>query len=234
MTHYAFFDADETVIAFKTMFEFKRFLNYQLLDRNWKKSCEQDDAFHARIQHMATTLPREEINRYYYSTLAGLRHDFLVETGKTWYQTLKNSGAEIFIKPTMEFMLRLRQKNVVPVIVSGSTDFILRPFFNELGINDILCSQTVVENGKLSGRLEGAPVIGKGKQDAIRAFARSKGADLAECYAVGDHASDFPMLEAVGFPYLVNNGSDAITAIARSRAWGVIENPALKPHEFKF
>ena len=234
MRQYAFFDADETLIPFKTMFEFKRFLTWQLMEKDHAKAAAEDSRFRQQIHQMATTLPREEINRFYYSGFAGLKAEYLFASGRLWYQQLKRANIRLFIQPVLDLMAQWHANNIEPVLVSGSADFILQPFCQELGISRVLCSRLQQQNGVFNGQLTGQPVIGNGKAIAMRAFAQQRQLDLATCYAVGDHVSDFPMLETAGQAYVVSNGNQDMVQAAQGKGWRVIHTPVLQAQTIQF
>ncbi len=56
---------------------------------------------------------------------------------------------------------------------------------------------------------------GMGKAAALRWLADHLGIDLADCMAFGDNANDLDMLNAVGWPVAVGNGTDEVKTAAR-------------------
>jgi len=79
----------------------------------------------------------------------------------------------------------------------------------------------VGEDGALSGRFDGPFVYGRGKVEAMEAFAAEHDIDLAASYAYSDSASDLPMLRAVGNPVVVNP-DPALLEVAREEGWQVM------------
>ncbi|HET7053932.1 MAG TPA: haloacid dehalogenase-like hydrolase [Solirubrobacterales bacterium] len=72
--------------------------------------------------------------------------------------------------------------------------------------------------GAFTGRFEGPFVYGRGKVEAMEAFAAEHGIDLAESYAYSDSLSDLPMLRAVGHPVAVNP-DPPLAEISREEGW---------------
>jgi hypothetical protein len=62
----------------------------------------------------------------------------------------------------------------------------------------------------------------------MRELAAARGYRLSDCYAYSDSATDLPMLEAVGYPRVVNPDR-ALRKIARDRNWPVLTFGAPPP-----
>ena len=85
-----------------------------------------------------------------------------------------------------------------------------------------LCATELEEiDGKWSGEIVGEAVVGDAKARTVRRFASERGLTLSQCYAYADQASDRWMLEAVGWPIVVNP-SRALARIARQKGWLVL------------
>jgi HAD superfamily hydrolase (TIGR01490 family) len=106
------------------------------------------------------------------------------------------------------------------LLITGALDFVvepLRPLFDE-----IVCASMAERDGKFTGELTQAPPTGEARAILLDEFARSQGLSLGETVAYADSTSDLPMLEAAGFPVVVNPEAK-LAAIARRRGW-FIEN----------
>ena len=75
-------------------------------------------------------------------------------------------------------------------------------------------------NGRLTGHLTQIPPIGEARALVLANYAEQNSLSLEESVAYADSASDLAMLEAVGFPVVVNPES-RLAAIARRRGWHV-------------
>ena len=73
-----------------------------------------------------------------------------------------------------------------------------------LGLTGALGTVAEVEDGVYTGRLDGAPLHGLAKAEAVRAIAAREGLDLTLCAAYSDSSNDIPMLSVVGNPVAVN------------------------------
>jgi HAD superfamily hydrolase (TIGR01490 family) len=89
-----------------------------------------------------------------------------------------------------------------------------------LGLTGALGTVAEVKDGIYTGRLDGSPLHGLAKAEAVRAIAAREGLDLAQCSAYSDSSNDIPMLSVVGNPVAVNPDS-ALLAHARANDWKI-------------
>jgi HAD superfamily hydrolase (TIGR01490 family) len=89
-----------------------------------------------------------------------------------------------------------------------------------LGLTGALGTVADVRNGIYTGRLQGPPLHGLAKAEAVRAIAAREGLDLSRCSAYSDSANDIPMLSIVGNPVAVNPDS-TLRAHARENGWKI-------------
>ena len=102
------------------------------------------------------------------------------------------------------------------LLITGALDFVvepLRPLFDE-----IVCASMAERDGKFTGELTQAPPTGEARAILLDEFARAQGLSLGETVAYADSTSDLPMLEAAGFPVVINPEVE-LAAIARRRGW---------------
>ncbi|SED08426.1 HAD family phosphatase [Streptomyces sp. TLI_105] len=107
------------------------------------------------------------------------------------------------------------------VIVSTSGAEVVEPIGEMLGADRVVATRMVVgEDGCFTGEVE-YYAYGPTKAEAVRELAESEGYDLSRCYAYSDSATDIPMLEAVGHPYVVNPDR-TLRREAVAREWPVL------------
>jgi len=119
----------------------------------------------------------------------------------------------------LERLARLRQDGVQLVLVTGSLDFLLEPLARETGA-ELIAPRLEERDGRFTGRLDGGPLTGEGKADAVREHAARHGVDLSASSSFGDALGDRLMLECVGHPVAVNPGR-RLRALATRRGWAV-------------
>ena len=103
------------------------------------------------------------------------------------------------------------------VIVSSSGEEVVAPIGAMLGADHVVATKMVVEDGRYTGEIE-LYAYGPEKAVAVRELAAERGYDLADCYAYSDSATDVPMLEEVGHPFVVN-ADRALRKTAAERDW---------------
>jgi HAD superfamily hydrolase (TIGR01490 family) len=212
----AFFDVDETLITVKSMFTFLRW---------WMVRRDGDERAYlpavARIQARVTAgVDRMEINRLYYRLLAGVPQTELDEAGRTWWRQFRQEPTA-FVASTRAALAGHRAVGDTVVLVSGSFASVLGPLAEEVGADDVLCTEPIVGgDGRLTGDVT-RPMIGANKGAAVRSVLSARGAVAADCFCYGDHASDLDMLTAVGHPRVVG-GDPVLLAAAATGGWPVL------------
>jgi len=206
----AFFDVDETLVRFKSMFRFLRYF----LDRRG----EPAGTYERLIGELrAATTSRAETNRRYYRLFADQDARLLAKAGASWF-AYESAGGSPFIPETLREYRRRQSAGALTVLLSGSFFACLDPIADELGGQCwALGTRPVIRRGMLTGEVL-TPLIGVAKGRAVRATAAIRGLDLARCSAYGDHATDLHFLEAVGDPVVVGD-DPVLSARANLAGW---------------
>jgi HAD superfamily hydrolase (TIGR01490 family) len=89
------------------------------------------------------------------------------------------------------------------VIVSASSEELVRPVAGLIGADEVIASRMAVADGRYTGEIA-FYAYGPAKAEAMRELARRRGYDLAASSAYTDSVTDVPMLEAVGHGFVVN------------------------------
>jgi HAD superfamily hydrolase (TIGR01490 family) len=210
----AFFDIDETVVAFKSMF---RFLAYYLADRGEPPGTYERVA--GALRSAAARLPRHEVNRRYHRVFAGERPAALAAVGRAWFEAELRAG-EVFIPAVLAELRAHKAAGTRVVLVSGQFCPCLDPSAAAAGADRAVGTEPVIVDGRLTGEVR-RPNIGAAKAEAVRAEAAGSALRLADCHAYGDHPSDVPMLQEVGHPVVVGD-DPALTRHATAHGWRVI------------
>jgi len=100
-------------------------------------------------------------------------------------------GAEALIR-------RCRKDNIRTLLVSGGFTVFTDSLRAKLGIDEALSNTLEIENGRLTGRVLGEIVDGRGKARKFVESMRALGASRDQTVAVGDGANDMPMLAEAG------------------------------------
>jgi HAD superfamily hydrolase (TIGR01490 family) len=104
-------------------------------------------------------------------------------------------------------------------IVSAAGNGVVEPLAEVLGMDGGIGTRYGVDgDGAFTGRFDGPFVYGRGKVEAMEAFATEHEIDLSQSYAYSDSLSDLPMLRAVGHPVAVNP-DPALAELAAEEGW---------------
>jgi fatty acyl-CoA reductase len=109
------------------------------------------------------------------------------------------------------------------VFITGSLDFIVEPI--RALADEVVTARLQEIDGRFTGDLEKAPLVGEARSSWLSEYAQGVGADLQSCFAYADSISDLPLLETVGNPVAVN-ADVSLSRIARARGWANEEWPA--------
>jgi HAD superfamily hydrolase (TIGR01490 family) len=105
-------------------------------------------------------------------------------------------------------------------LVSATPIEVAEEIAKRLGLTGGLGTVAEVADGAYTGRLDGPPLHGAAKVDAITRLAAERGLDLARCAAYSDSSNDIPMLSKVGFPVAVNPDG-ALRTHAKQNGWPI-------------
>ncbi|GAA4658961.1 HAD family hydrolase [Streptomyces youssoufiensis] len=193
----AFFDVDETLLTFKSMF---RFLAYHFRARGLPPEVYERAAAELR-NRAAAGVPRDETNRDYYRHYSGRSVAEVAAHARAWFTTELTGGGALH-EPAVEALRRHREAGAITVLVSGSFPPCLAPVRDLLGADLVVCSEPEHRTGHYTGRLI-RPMIGAQKGRAAQELLARYGIPPERAAAYGDHASDLPLLRAVGHPVAV-------------------------------
>jgi putative phosphoserine phosphatase / 1-acylglycerol-3-phosphate O-acyltransferase len=125
---------------------------------------------------------------------------------------------------------RLKRHRIV--LASSATAAQVDPMAREIGASDVLCTRLEIQDGRFTGRLDGAPLWAEGKGNAVRDFAAAEGIDLARSFAYANGDEDIDFLRSVGHPVAISPGATLERAAVRF-GWPILRceprggNPSL-------
>lgn len=126
-----------------------------------------------------------------------------------------------------ELLADLRRSGVHVAVVTGSFERGVETALERAGVrtDHLVANRLVVENGALTGEVEG-PLVDDGKDRALAELAAAEGVDVGRAIAVGNGATDLPMLRlagtAVGFepePIVEQHCDVVVTSIRKLRLY---------------
>lgn len=115
-----------------------------------------------------------------------------------------------------------KQKGHRVAIISNSPIFFVKPMADLLDINDIVCTQVEVKDGKLTGKIIKPLCYGEGKKMYAQEWATRNEIDLAESYFYTDSYFDIALMKVVGHP-VATNPDMRLRKAAASHNWPIRE-----------
>jgi HAD superfamily hydrolase (TIGR01490 family) len=212
----AFFDLDKTIIAKSSVMAFGRpFYQGGLINRRalLKSTYAQfvylvGGADHDQIERMRAYLSQlckgwdvEQVKTIVAETLHDLIDPLIYDEAAALIEEHHAAGREV-------------------VIVSTSGLEVVEPIGELLGADRVIATRMVVENGRFTGAID-YYAFGPAKAAAVIELAAAEGYDLPASFAYSDSSTDLPLLEAVGFPSVVNPDR-ALRKEALARGWPIL------------
>lgn len=108
------------------------------------------------------------------------------------------------------------------VLVTSSSPYAAEVAAEQFGLDDVLCTRYQVEAGRFTGEAVRPYCFGAGKVALAEIHAETHGLAMHESSFYTDSYTDLPLLEHVGFPYVVNP-DPRLRWEARRRRWPVLD-----------
>ena len=211
----AFFDLDKTVIAKSSTLAFgKPFYKGGLVNR--RAVLKSSFAQFVYLLQGADEDTMDKLRDYLAVLCAGWS---VAQVREIVAETLHELIEPLVYDEALELFEEHRAAGREVVIVSSSGEEVVGPIGEMLGVDRVIATRMVVEDGKYTGEVA-FYAYGENKAAAIKELAAKEGWDLADCWAYSDSATDAPMLEVVGHPVAVNPDR-ALRKEAAEREWPV-------------
>ncbi len=142
-------------------------------------------------------------------------------------QPLLNEHFETVMKPAIysgvkDWIQELHSMGLKTVLCTATNEAIARPLFEFLGLEDLIATRLLIQDGHYTGDFVPPYVWERDKLIPMKAWLQNKGLTLSECSYWGDSRSDIPVLEAVGFP-VAANPQKILRETAQSKGWHVVD-----------
>ncbi|HSI93415.1 MAG TPA: HAD-IB family hydrolase [Jiangellaceae bacterium] len=213
----AFFDLDKTIIAKSSVMAFSRsFYQGGLINRRavLRSAYAQFVYLVGGADHDQMERMREYLSALVTGWDVQAVKDIVAEALHTIVDPIVYDEAVTLIEEH-----RYAGRDVV--IVSSSGAEVVEPIGEMLGADQVIATQMITgPDGRYTGEID-FYAYADTKAQAIKELAEERGYDLSRSYAYSDSATDLPMLEEVGHPYVVNPDR-ALRKIAAERGWPVL------------
>src|SRR6266849_4497194 len=176
--------------------------------------------FAARITqlYLAERRDRRLLNTVLFESFKGVSRDRLFSLGEEYCERILIRN---LYPRAIELIEANRSAGIVPVLVTGSPDFIVAPLARHLEIADFAANRLVFSRDLATGRLK-APVMASDEKAVWCAqYAAERDINLADCWGYADSHYDTAFLAALGHPVAVNPDRKLLAA-ATNRQWPVI------------
>lgn len=164
-----------------------------------------------------------------------LNYGHLVELGMKFFEGMTQEDVDALGEECFEKMVRKhiykeaealvashRKKGHVCVIVSSAPKLVAKPIAKFFGMDDMLVTEGVVKNGRITGEVKKPLCYAEGKKILAENFSKKHNIALEKSYFYSDSATDVPLFESVGHPVAVNP-ERKLLSIARKRKWKILE-----------
>jgi putative phosphoserine phosphatase / 1-acylglycerol-3-phosphate O-acyltransferase len=146
------------------------------------------------------------------------------ELAALWSRLFKDKIARLLFPEAWSLVKAHQKMGHTVVIATSATRYQAAPIAEELGIEHVLCTRAIVRDGRLTGIVEGAPLWGAGKAQAVCDFAKAHGIALSRSYGYANGNEDIAFLKTVGHATAVNP-KPALIEAARREGWTMLRFP---------
>src|SRR5260370_28841913 len=176
--------------------------------------------FAARIPqlYLAERRARRLLNTVLFESFKGVSRDRLFSLGEEYCERILIRN---MYPRAVELIEANRAAGIVPVLVTGSPDFIVAPLARHLEIADFASNRFGYSRGLATGRLATPVMASDEKAVWCAQYATERDINLADCWGYADSHYDTAFLAALGHPVAVNPDR-RLRAAASDRQWPVI------------
>jgi len=210
----ALFDLDRTLVRRETATLFVRYLR-DVGQASWGDAAR---TAYWIFQYTLGLLDAPAVAEKALSRFAGTEATVFADSFEDWFRRyvvmhVSEAGREAVKKH--------RDAGDVLAIVTGALRYAAQPLADELGIEHLVATDLVVDQGKITGKPVYPLCYGEGKVTLTQKLAERLGFSLSEATFYTDSATDLPMLERVQTPVAVNPDI-RLRRIAARRGWPVL------------
>jgi HAD superfamily hydrolase (TIGR01490 family) len=212
----AFFDVDNTIMRGASIFHFA----VGLARRNYFSGREIIGFGVKQVKFLASGEDLEDMASATEAALSfveGRRVDELARLGE---EIFDDSMVDKLIPGTLAIAQGHLDAGQQVWLVTATPIELASVIARRLGLTGALGTVSEIRGGVYTGHLDGPPLHGLAKAEAIRALAAREGLDLTRCSAYSDSSNDIPMLSLVGNPVAVNPDA-TLRAHARDNDWKI-------------
>lgn len=152
-------------------------------------------------------------------TLRGIEEQVVRDLTHVWY---RDEVARHAAPGSFAAVEQHRQRGDLLVLVTSSSLYASEMAQQQFGLDEILCTRYATHDGRFTGEPVRPLCYGPGKVTLVEQLAERHGIDLQGSAFYSDSYTDVPLLERVGFPYVVNP-DPRLRFEARRRRWPTLD-----------
>lgn len=218
---YAFFDMDGTLIADTSLITFYSY--YLRTEFGARAAALGTEILQAVAAQRQAGIERDQLNAWFYERyFAGLQVSRLRDLAHGWLAA-READPGFFLAAMVSKVKAYQAQGVGTVLVTGSFREVVQPLATRLGIDVCLWAPLEEADGRYTGAMTGAPMIGAGKAAAVLTFLQQRHIAPRLCSGYGDDHTDIAFLSELGMPSALASGSPGLLAHARQFGWPVID-----------
>ncbi|MDD5447869.1 MAG: HAD-IB family hydrolase [Actinomycetota bacterium] len=205
----AFFDLDHTLLDGSSGEMFVRFM----VDEGYMPRRSLLRVFYYGLLYKMNRLGKESLYGGFVEWMEGYSLEEIKEITDRCFELCI---ARRLYKKGPELIARHRRMGHLTVIATATTDYMAKKVMTLVGAEDVIAASLGA-----NGDSEILAPFMEGKLRMVRDYCSRHGASLSNCYFYSDSMSDFPLLEAVGHPVMVNPQLK-LRCAARGRGWPIL------------
>ena len=215
----ALFDLDDTLLPIDSDHAFGEYLGFRGLVDPVQHGAENDRFYQ---QYLAGKL---EILKYQQFILAPLKtlSPAQLDELHQGYMTDKILPA---IRPAARALIETHQRQGdLCAIVTATNSYITGPIARAFGVEHLLATVAVLDDGRISGAIRGVPCYREGKVTRVNTWLESMALSLSHLTRstfYSDSHNDLPLLEVVSDP-VATNPDQKLREQAEQRGWRILE-----------
>ncbi|RTE66024.1 HAD family hydrolase [Amphritea opalescens] len=211
----AIFDLDETLLAGDSCSLFCQFL----VDEGLAPTLFLQQDAQMMVRYHAQTLVLSDYIRF---LLTPLMHLPVCDI-----DTLMPLFVERYIRPrlypeALQLLASYQQQGIRLLIISATSEFIVKAIAKALGINDFLAIQLTTDADFYTGDIRGIATFREGKVKRLKQWLNEQQESLDGAFFYSDSINDLPLLEQVENPVAVNPDAPLL-AVATQQHWPVLQ-----------
>ena len=193
----AFFDLDNTLVDGAS----GSFMFYDMLKAGKVGWSDFLTYFRYTILYSFNRVPRLEVYRWMFRLCSRYSLSELLDMTDRMYE--KYMYPRFFEEGRLTVQKHLEKGDHV-VILTAATEYLAEKVRAQFGGHHAIGIKTPLRDGKITDDVQEPISYGAGKLQLAGEYSRNRGVSLEDCYFYSDSASDFPLLNAVGHPVMVN------------------------------